>query len=130
MQASDRSNRLQLTAVGDGGLEAGGDLAGGGTDGLEGLDDLHGLGVSDLAEDDVLAIEPAGDDGGDEELGAVAVILLVFVQSPKSRASCCDCGEAELGSRETYVLGPALAMDNKPGLLWVSLKFSSGNFSP
>jgi len=28
--------------------------------------------VGDLAEDDVLAIEPAGLDGGDEELGAVA----------------------------------------------------------
>jgi len=29
--------------------------------------------ISDLAEDDVLAIEPAGDYGGDEELGAVAL---------------------------------------------------------
>ena len=42
------------------------------TAGLDSLDDLHGLLVSDLAEDDVAAIEPAGDDGGDEELGAVA----------------------------------------------------------
>jgi hypothetical protein len=30
--------------------------------------------VSNLAEDDVLAIEPAGHDSGDEELGAVAVM--------------------------------------------------------
>ena len=40
---------------------------------LDGLDDLKGLVISDLAEDDVLAIEPAGDDGGDEELRAVGV---------------------------------------------------------
>lgn len=33
---------------------------------------LHRLLISHLAKDDVLAIEPAGDDGGDEELGAVA----------------------------------------------------------
>jgi len=31
---------------------------------------------------------------------------------------------------DTYVLGPALAMESKKGLLWVSLKFSSANFSP
>jgi len=30
--------------------------------------------LDDLAEDNVLAIEPAGDDGGDEELGAVGVL--------------------------------------------------------
>jgi hypothetical protein len=30
----------------------------------------------------------------------------------------------------SYVLGPALAMDRRKGLLWVSLKFSSLNFSP
>jgi hypothetical protein len=43
------------------------------TGSLDGLDHSERLVVSDLAEDDVLAIEPAGDDGGDEELGAVAV---------------------------------------------------------
>ena len=35
--------------------------------------DPHGLLVSNLAEDDVLAIQPRGDDGGDEELRAVGV---------------------------------------------------------
>ena len=30
----------------------------------------------------------------------------------------------------TYVLGPALAMERRKGFLWVSLKFSSANFSP
>lgn len=31
------------------------------------------LALDDLAEDDVLAVEPRGDDGGDEELGSVGV---------------------------------------------------------
>jgi len=31
---------------------------------------------------------------------------------------------------EPLVLGPALAMESRNGLLWVSLKFSSANFSP
>ena len=46
----------------------------GGAAGLDGLDDGDRLGVRDLAEDDVAAVEPRGDDGGDEELGAVAAI--------------------------------------------------------
>lgn len=46
-----------------------------GADSLDGADDLHRLDIAlgDTAEDDVLAIEPRGNDGGDEELGAVAV---------------------------------------------------------
>lgn len=42
---------------------------------LDGLNNALGLEVvdRDLAEDDVAAIEPGGHDGGDEELGAVAV---------------------------------------------------------
>ena len=44
----------------------------GGTASLDGLDDTLGLLVGNLAEDDVAAIEPRGDDGGDEELRAVA----------------------------------------------------------
>lgn len=31
---------------------------------------------------------------------------------------------------EPLVFGPALAMERRNGLLWVSLKFSSANFSP
>lgn len=46
----------------------------GGAASLDGLDDVDGLLVSNLAEDDVAAVEPRGDDGGDEELGAVAVM--------------------------------------------------------
>lgn len=44
-------------------------------DGLDGTHDLHRLDVTsgDAAEDDVLAVEPRGNDGRHEELGAVAV---------------------------------------------------------
>lgn len=66
------SSSLELAAVDDLRLDSRADGAGGGTEGLNLLHDRHGLGVSDLAEDDVLAVEPRGDDGGDEELGAVA----------------------------------------------------------
>lgn len=89
---------------------------------LEGLDDTDGLGVGNLAEDDVAAIEPRGDDSGDEELGAVAVAesqQRVLWDRVGIRWDC-----------RTYVLGPALAMERRKGLLWVSLKFSSLNFSP
>lgn len=94
---------------------------------LDGLDDALGGGiiVRDLAEDDVAAVEPAGDDGGDEELGAVAGNCNVsgFVRGDERRRGSSD-------EQVTYVLGPALAMDRRKGLLWVSLKFSSANFSP
>ena len=40
---------------------------------LDLLDNLLPLFVRNLAEDDVAAVEPGGDDGGDEELGAVGV---------------------------------------------------------
>jgi hypothetical protein len=39
------------------------------------LDDIEAL--EDLAEDDVAAIKPRGDDGGDEELRAVGVLASV-----------------------------------------------------
>ena len=68
-----RANPLLLTRVNDGGLLAVLDGSAGGASGLNGLDDLHGLIVSDLAEDDVAAVQPGGGDGGDEELRAVAV---------------------------------------------------------
>ena len=64
---------LQLTAVDDLGLDSGADSTGGGTESLDLLDDVHGLSVSNLAEDDVLTVEPRGHNGGDEELRAVAV---------------------------------------------------------
>lgn len=47
--------------------------------GLEGLDDPQGVLVGDFAEDDVFAVEPAGDDGGDEELGSVAEVVVLVI---------------------------------------------------
>jgi len=72
IQLDQRSSRLKLTSSNDGGLDVRADGTGGGAEGLNLLHDLHGVLVSNLAEDDVLAIEPRGDNGGDEELGAVA----------------------------------------------------------
>ena len=40
---------------------------------LDRLDEALALAVSDLAEDDVLAVEPRSDDSGDEELGSIGV---------------------------------------------------------
>jgi len=49
------------------------DLASIRTSGFDRLDDPHGLVVSNLAENDVLAIEPGGDDSCDEELGSIGI---------------------------------------------------------
>ena len=57
--------------AGSGDLYLGAGLAAGATDGFHGSYDVHTFG--DFAEHDVLAVEPGGDDGGDEELGAVGV---------------------------------------------------------
>lgn len=64
---------LQDTAGSDGRAGLVLDLAVITTGGLEGSNNGHGLLVSNLAEDDVAAVQPRGDDGGDEELRAVAV---------------------------------------------------------
>jgi hypothetical protein len=49
--------------------------------GLNSLDDLVRLDIAirNAAEDDVLAVEPRGDDGSDEELGAVAALMLASI---------------------------------------------------
>jgi hypothetical protein len=57
----------QLAGLGDGHLLGRG--AGLGADGLDRLDDVHA--VDNDAEHDVLAVEPRGLDGAEEELGAV-----------------------------------------------------------
>lgn len=68
-----RKANLQDTRLDDGWLLVVVDLSAAGSGSLEGLDDSQGLLVSDLTEDDVLAIKPAGDDSGNEELGAVGI---------------------------------------------------------
>ena len=103
---------LQLAGLLDGdGL---GGLAGLGPDLLDSLDDVETL--DNLAENDVLAIEPRGLDSADEELRAVAT---VNVRSKSEKCRSC-----------TYVPGPALAMERIPGPVCFRLKFSSSNFSP
>jgi len=59
--------RLKLTTVGNDDLLGSGARLG--AEGLDLLDDIHACG--DIAEDDVLAIEPVGLDGTEEELGTV-----------------------------------------------------------
>jgi len=63
---------LQGTAVNNGGARLILDLAVITAGGLEGHDNVHGV-LVDLAEDDVAAVQPRGDNGGDEELRAVGV---------------------------------------------------------
>jgi hypothetical protein len=108
-----------LTGGNDGWLLAVVDLARSAAGGLKSLDNLQGIGVSNLAENDVLAIEPAGDNSGDEELGTVAMGI------PISRLYLRG-GYVEIA----YVFGPALAMERSPGLVCLREKFSSANFSP
>ena len=62
-----QSSILKLAAVGDDDRLGG--LAGLGAHGFDGLHHLHALGHR--AEHDVLAVEPVGLDGAQEELGAV-----------------------------------------------------------
>jgi hypothetical protein len=64
--------RLQLARLLDGDRLGG--LSGLGADLLNGIDNVKTL--DNLAEDDVLAVQPGGLDGADEELRAVAMELL------------------------------------------------------
>ena len=57
----------------DGWLSAVSNLARTRSSSFKSLDDVQGLIISNLAEDDVLVIQPGGDDSGDEELGTVGV---------------------------------------------------------
>lgn len=68
-----RTTHLQDTRLDDGWLLVIVDLAASASCSLKSFNDGQGFRISDLAEDDVLAIEPAGNDGGNEKLGTVAV---------------------------------------------------------
>lgn len=70
---SRKMHFLQLTRVDNGGALLVLDGAGARASGLESLDNVEGFLVGDLAKNDVATVQPGGDDGGDEELGAVAV---------------------------------------------------------
>ena len=98
-------------AVGD--LDLLGGLARGRAEGLDLLDEGHA--VNDLAKDDVLVVEPRAGHEGDEELRAVR---------------CAESAYANCKLSMDVLLGPALAMERRPGSVWRILKFSSLNFSP
>ena len=102
-----KNRALQLARLDNGGLLVVVDLAGAGAGGLEGLDNVQGLLVGDLAEDDVLAIEPAGDDGGDEELRAVAGgdVLAFFILCYLCRGDVCLRVWAGVGHGQKSGLG-------------------------
>ncbi len=74
--------------------------------------------TSDLAEDDVLAVEPWRRDGSYEELPKK-------IKTQKD-STCTNPQDTWL----PLVFGPAFAMLNWPGLTWRNLKFSSGNLFP
>lgn len=113
-------SRVTLAGLDNGRLLAVLDGTAGGTGGLDALDVLEGLVVGNLAEDDVASVQPRGHNGGDEELGAVADLDLL---APVHKLGVHPEGL-------TYVLGPALAMDSRPGRVCLIWKFSSANFSP
>ena len=67
------------------------------------LDDVHAL--NDLAEHNVLAVEPRGNHSGDEELYG-------------ERLSGAKLGTGDkVHTWEPLVLGPAFAMERRPGLV-------------
>lgn len=66
------ANHLQLSRLDNGWLLGVVDLSGAGSRCLESVNNVQRLLISNLAENDVLAIQPAGNNGGDEELGTVA----------------------------------------------------------
>lgn len=128
--------RLSLAGRGDGGdTLAVLDGTAGGAASLDGLDDANGGLVRDLAEDDVAAVEPRGDDGGDEELGAVAMELSVMMSFRVGPTWQFDIrvgagvghGEEEglvVGELEVLV-GELLAVDGlATGTLWQNGQYS------
>jgi hypothetical protein len=64
---------LQSTGVDDGSALVVLDGAAARASGLKSLDNVQRLLVSNLAENDVATVQPRGNNGGDEELGAVGV---------------------------------------------------------
>lgn len=113
------TRHLQHAGGGDGRRVAVANFPAAAARGLDRFDDPQRFLVGNLPEDDVLPIQPARDDGGDEELGPVA------------KRSVSAAGAAyDIVTGCTYVLGPALAIERRPGRVCFCEKFSSANFSP
>lgn len=109
---------LELAALGnlDGLL---GLVAGEGLGQLDPLDDLVAL--NDLAEDDVLAVEPPNPS---------SQFPTPMYNVYRTRGGAHEVMMVVMKNWEPLVSLPALAMERRPFLEWRSLKFSSANFSP
>jgi hypothetical protein len=81
------------------------------------LNQLHVL--NNTSKDDVGSIEPVSHDGGDEKLRAVTNEYISIIRE-----------DLRKNHPTTYVPGPALAIERRPGISCFSWKFSSGNVSP
>lgn len=97
-------HNLQLSRLHNGRLLVVLDLTTVITGSLKSLDNGERRIISDLAEDNVLSIEPAGDDGGDEELGAVAVETTISLKAEKKGLRCLRVGTS-VGHGEKTRLG-------------------------
>lgn len=87
------SNCLLSTRVDNGGALVVLDSAALRASSLESHDNVHGLLVSNLTEDNVAAVEPRGDNGGDKELRAIANFMVsrkgsVTVAVPGNQLTC------------------------------------------
>lgn len=91
-----------------------------GADRLDCLHDVQALG--NLAEHDVLAVEPRRDHRRDEELQTDAIIQSAL-------PPCMSARDRRRRTCDPFVLAPALAMDSRPGLSCRNLKFSSEQHS-
>lgn len=86
---------------------------------------MAALGVRDLAEDDVAAIQPGGGDGGDEELGAVAVDINVSKVGQKmGRGS--KIGRGSSGETADLRVGTSVGHGEQEGLLVLLLEVLIG----
>jgi hypothetical protein len=101
------------------------------------LHHVHAL--HDLAEDDVLAVEPVGLCGADKELRAVGVGTRVGLRARRRGEDAVRVGDLVaviqgLGFGTERLVGENRAssrtMERTPGPVCLSLKFSSANFSP
>lgn len=95
---------LQLTGLLDLGLLAVLDGTAAGASSFKSLDDVKGLFISDLTEDNVAAVEPRGDDGGDEELGAVAVTVSISAIKAKRLRRCLRVGAGVGHGKQTRLV--------------------------
>merc|ERR1712130_890034 len=98
---------------------------------------------SDLAEDDVLAVEPLGLGGAFSSFSfsspslsliIITIILTQHFNQTWPKTTCLPSSHWVLAVQrknwDPLVLGPALAMERTPGPVCLRVKFSSSNLLP